>query len=104
MGEDRLAGTCLAGDRVEAGTEAKLGPVDQEKVFDPDFEQHTPRSNGGRRRISPFVGEILPGRCNRSAREPTELVADALIEAGTLELGEHPHSVAKVNLHLRSRG
>ena len=42
MGEDRLAGAGLAGDRVEALAEAQLGALDQQQVLDSQLAQHAP--------------------------------------------------------------
>ena len=43
MGEDRLAGSGLPGDRVQSRVEAQLRPLDQEQVLDPQLEQHRRR-------------------------------------------------------------
>ena len=42
VGEHRLARPGLAGDRVQAGVEPELGPLDQEQVLDSKLEQHAP--------------------------------------------------------------
>ena len=42
VGQHRLAGAGLAGDRVEALVEAQLGALDQQQVLDPKLAQHGP--------------------------------------------------------------
>jgi hypothetical protein len=50
MGEHRLAGTGLAGQRVQAGPEPQLGPLDQEQVLDAKLYEHMFGSTGPTRR------------------------------------------------------
>ena len=42
VGEDRLPGSGLAGDRVQPRAEAELGALDQQQVLDPKLKQHRP--------------------------------------------------------------
>ena len=41
VGQHGLAGSGLAGNRVQAGPQAKLGPLDQEQVLDTQLVQHS---------------------------------------------------------------
>ena len=47
VGEHRLAGPGLAGDRVQALAEAQLGPLDQQQVLDSQLAQHAPVDSDG---------------------------------------------------------
>ena len=56
MGEHRLARTGLAGEDVEARTEAQLGPLDQQQVLDSQLVQHAAGSISGCRRSRARAG------------------------------------------------
>jgi hypothetical protein len=43
VGQHRLTGPGLAGDRVQALAEAQLGALDQQEVLDPELEEHRAR-------------------------------------------------------------
>ena len=53
VGEDGLSGPRLTGDRVEAGAEPELGPLDQQQVLDSQLSEHAlcvaPAAAGSRR-------------------------------------------------------
>src|SRR5918994_2889577 len=73
--EDRLPGPGLAGDRVEAPAEPKLGPLDQEQVLDTQLVQHAARSSDGCGRIRPYAAAgsaaASAPRCCTKSRERT---------------------------------
>ena len=50
MGEHGLARAGLAGEHVEPGREAQLGPLDEQEVLDAQFGEHDPRSTSATRR------------------------------------------------------
>jgi diguanylate cyclase (GGDEF)-like protein len=51
VGEYRLPGARLAGEDVQPGGQAQLGPLNQQEVLDAKFTQHERRSSSARRRI-----------------------------------------------------
>ena len=51
MRQHRLAGARLAGEHVEPGREAQLGPLDQQEVLDAQLVQHARGSTSRCRRI-----------------------------------------------------
>ena len=53
MGQHGLARAGLAGEHVQAGTEAQLGPLDQQQVLDAQLVQHAAGCISGTRRSRP---------------------------------------------------
>ena len=62
-----LPGAGLAGDRVQALAEAKLGPLDQQQVLDPQLVQHAPVLATGADGFAAFARRRRRGRLGFSA-------------------------------------
>ncbi len=71
VGQHRLAGAGLAGDRVEPLAQAQLGLLDQEQVLDPELAQHAVLLALGA--AGPLVGwhPPCPARCSGQRDVPT---------------------------------
>src|SRR2546421_7551705 len=86
--EDRLAGSGLARDHIQARGKAQLCALDQQQVLDRELVQHPAISSNARRRIAataPAAGPAAaaPRRRSRSAAEMTIRGVACAIEWGT---------------------
>jgi hypothetical protein len=83
LGEDRLAGAGLAGDRVEAGVEREVGDADQHEVLDVQAAQHA----------GEWYAPRLRATTASSGRSPAPSCSDELFGAQSTQTRPPPAAI-----------